>query len=69
LEVVAELKFDLSKTYSFQRSQSKDISVSLLRFSHTQSGRTATAGSLHPSSRKPKPPKTKATPKRWSFLL
>jgi len=42
LEVVAELKYDLSKTYSFQRSQTKDISVSLLRFSHVQHGLTAT---------------------------
>lgn len=46
MEVVAELKFDLDKTYNFQRSQSKDISVALLRFSHVQCGLMATVGNL-----------------------
>lgn len=65
LEVVAELKFDLNKTYSFQRSQSKDISVALLRFSHMQSGLTATVGNLPSVSRmKTKPTKLKTTLRR-----
>lgn len=65
LEVVAELKFALDKTYSFQRSQSKDISVALLRFSHVQCGLTATVGNLPAvTSVKTKQPKSKTASKR-----
>jgi len=64
LEVVAELKFDLSKTYSFQRSQSRDISVALLRFSHVEHGLTATVSKLPDSSMKTRQPKSKAASKR-----
>jgi len=66
LEVVAELKFDLHKTYSFQRSQSKDISVALLRFSHVQCGLMATVVNLPAavSSMKTKQPKSKTALKR-----
>jgi len=65
LEVVAELKFALDKTYNFQRSQSKDISVSLLRFSHVQCGLTATVGNLPAvSSVKTKQPKSKTASRR-----
>jgi len=64
LEVVAELKFDVNKTYSFQRSQSRDISVALLRFSHVQHGLTATVGNLPAISMKTNQPKSKTASKR-----
>jgi len=62
LEVVAELKFALDKTYSFQRSQSKDISVALLRFSHVPCGLTATVPDV--SSMKTKQSKLKTAMRR-----
>jgi len=67
--VVAELKFDLSKTYSFQRSQSRDISVALLRFSHVPRGLSAAVSNLPAISARTKQPKSKTTSKRrWWFL-
>jgi len=68
LEVVAELKFDIPKTYAFQRSQSRDISVALLRFSHVPPGLSATVGSLPAVNMKTKQTKSKTASKRRWFL-
>lgn len=35
-EVIAEMKFDIDKSYKFHSKESKDIEVDLIRFSHKQ---------------------------------
>ena len=34
IEVIAELRYDIPKTFHYHKKQSKDIQVDLLRFSH-----------------------------------
>ena len=36
MEVMAQLRFDLPKTYKFHKKQSVDIEVDLIRFCKTQ---------------------------------
>lgn len=35
-EVIAELKYDIPKTFKFHKEKSKDIYVDLLRFTHKE---------------------------------
>ena len=34
IEIIAEMKFDLPKSYKFHQQNTKDIAVDLIRFSH-----------------------------------